>query len=351
MQEGVSHGDLTKLSMSGNSGEPLTTFVDKGALEFRWAASLRFRDWTGYRFGQPTARFWNEGLGLSQAQAAKAQADARFANRLLLPAFRLDPESIAGSLRALSKHRPALIEGPAEVLLAIAESSSSAQLEYKPKAVLVHGQELTEAQRATIGKTFDCKVFDLYRTGELGEVACEVAADGGLFVAAEGYIVEVLVGDRPARLGEQGDVYVTDLSNRCMPLIRYATGDRAVALGPDATVPNARGLPRIGKLVGRRATWFQGLDGARVPASFFSALFSEYAFAVRRFRVEEAGPGALGLRLIKAPRYSDATLEEMSSRIRERLGSSLRIDVDFEDENDARIEDGASPRWLSVASH
>jgi len=209
---------------------------------------------------------------------------------------------------------------------------------------------LGEAERSKISLAFGCKVFDLYRTGELGEVACEAAAGGGLFVAAEGYIVELLVGERPARLGELGDVHVTDLNNRCMPLIRYATGDRAVALGPDTTLPNARGLSRIGKLAGRVGGLIRGLDDARVPTSFFSALFSEYNFAVRRFRVTELAPGAIRLGLVKAPRYSDATLEAINARIRERLGASLRIDVEFDDEASVSAEGELSQRRLSLAA-
>lgn len=321
MQEGASQGDLAKVSLSGRTGEPFVAFADRGALEFRWAASLRFRDWTGYRFGDPVACFWGEGLGLKDTQAAKVQSDARFANRLLLSAFRLDPASLAASIRAINKQRSKLIEGPAEALLLLARQiAENGPLAHQPKAVLSYGQQLGDAERAEVAAAFGCKVLDLYRSGEFAEIACEAEPGSGHLVAAEGYVVEILVNGRPAAPGEVGEIFVTDLSNLCMPFIRYATGDRAVALGADTSFPNARGLPRLGKLVGRPLVIVQGAGDARVSSGFFSALLSQYGYAVSRFEVTPRA-GGLTLRIEKAPRYSDQTLEEITGRILERLGS------------------------------
>jgi len=347
MQEGVSQGDQLKLTMSGRSCEPFVTFADRDALEFRWAASLRFRDWVGYRFGQPVVRFWNEGIGLSEKNAEKVQADARYSNRLLLPAFQLDESSVASSLRALLKHKPTLVEGPTEVLLAVAEElAQQGRSEHSPKAVLVHGQELSDSARAAIGTAFGCPVFDLYRMGEFGEVACESGAHDGLLVAAEGYIVEVLVDGRAARLGEEGELFITDLNNRCMPFIRYATGDRAIALPSENVQPHPRGLPRLRKLRSRPGALISGSAGERVPSGFFSALFAEYGYAVRRFSVEQTSPGSLKLSIERAPRYSEATLELIKSRIRARLGESLGIDVRFEEP----VQEASTPHAAAARS-
>ena len=350
MQEGVSQADLLKITMSGRAGEPFTAFADRDALEFRFAAALRFRDWTGYRFGQPTVRFWSEGIGLTEAYSAKVQSDARFSSRLLLPAFRLDQASLATSIRAIAKHKALLIEGPTETLEAVAVPlQARGGLEHTPRAVLVHGQRLTAPARASIEAAFGCKVLDLYRSGEFGEIACETEARDGLLVAAEGYIVEVLVGNRPAQLGEQGEVFITDLNNRSMPFIRYATGDRAVAVGPDAGQPHPRGLPRLGQLESRASTIFQGVDGALVPSGFFSALLSEYSYAVRRFKVEQAGSGIL-LRFEKAPRYAEATLDAIKGRIRERLGAGLPIEVAFEQPPKTAVEPHVAPASSPIAA-
>ena len=115
-----------------------------------------------------------------------------------------------------------------------------------------------------------------------------------------------------------------------MPFIRYATGDQAVVMGPDTSFPNARGLPRIGFVSGRLGGTVSGLDGARVPLGFFSALFAQYGYAVRHFRVVSRSPESLDLHLERARRYSGATLDELCVKIRERLGA-VNIEVYFDD--------------------
>lgn len=72
---------------------------------------------------------------------------------------------------------------------------------------------------------------------------------------------------------------------------------------------------------------FSGDDGARIPSGFFSALFAEYGYAIRRFSAVEVGVSRILLEIEKAPRYSESTLETIKGRIRERLGASLAIDV------------------------
>ena len=331
MQEGVSQGDMLKTVMSGRSGEPFVTFTDRDAQEFRWASALRFRDWTGYRFGQPSTRFWNEGLGLTPGQTSRAHTDARLANRLLLSAFQLDDAALQSSVRAMAKQRPVLVEGSTEVLSVLAQHiSAHERLAFQPKAVLAHGQGLTPSARQAIEAAFGCPSFSLYRSGEFADIACETESHDGLLVASEGYVVEVLVNGRPAHPGEVGDLFITDLSNRGMPFLRFATGDRAMAMGPDTTFPNARGLSRIGQVSGRPGGTIVGIDGARVPFGYFSALFAQYGFAVRRFRIEPRSPELLELHLEKAARYSEATQHEIEAKIRERLGA-VKIDVIFEE--------------------
>jgi len=75
------------------------------------------------------------------------------------------------------------------------------------------------------------KVTIEYGRPECRGIAYECQAHGGHHVAAESYIVEVLNDRQPAPPGEVGDVVVTDLDSFSVPLIRYRTGDRAVALG------------------------------------------------------------------------------------------------------------------------
>ena len=90
---------------------------------------------------------------------------------------------------------------------------------------------------------FGAKVFDQYGSRELSGIAHECEARGH-HIAAESYIVEVLKDGRTAKPGEVGEVVITDLNSFSVPLIRYRTEDRAIAM--DKTPCDCgRGLPRI----------------------------------------------------------------------------------------------------------
>ena len=92
--------------------------------------------------------------------------------------------------------------------------------------------------------------YQCYATADLGLIAYETSAREGL-VLDEGVIVEIVrpgTGD-PVAPGEVGEVLVTQLHNRAMPLIRYATGDLSAVL-PGAS-PCGRTNTRIKGWMGR----------------------------------------------------------------------------------------------------
>jgi phenylacetate-CoA ligase len=100
-------------------------------------------------------------------------------------------------------------------------------------------------------RTWDSDVRE-YGIPECRGIAYECAAHTGHHVTAESYIVEVLKERQPALPGEVGDVVITDLDSFQVPLIRYRTGDRAVAV--EGVCGCRRGLRRIGQIEQPAAT-------------------------------------------------------------------------------------------------
>jgi phenylacetate-CoA ligase len=332
MQEGVRAADILKISTSGSTGEPFVCFADRSQLEFRWAATLRSQEWTGYRFGDPTVRLWHQTIGMSKSQAFKEHLDAFFANRHFIPVFAMTAEGLENIVKEICEKEPVLVDGYAEAFNFLAGYlESRGSMSFRPKALMSSAQSLPPPSRALIEKAFGCRVFDKYGSREFSGIAYETDAHNGHAVVAEGYIVEILVDGRPAKLGEVGEVVITDLNNYCMPFIRYRIGDLAEAV--DNSIPSTcgRGLPRIGEIQGRVQSIIQGTDGHFVPGTFFAHALKEFDYAISRFQVVQEEVGAIKLRVVKAQRYSDATLDEIQALIRRYLGEGLRIDVVFEE--------------------
>ncbi len=328
MAENMDRRDVLRITTSGSTGRPFVCYADREQLEFRWAATLRAQEWTGYAFGDPCVRLWHQTLGMSRTQAFKERADAVMCNRLYVPIFEMKEDGLDRMLRTIERHDPVLVDGYAEAFDFLARHlGEHGGLRNAPKAVMSSAQSLPQHSREVIEEAFGCRVFDKYGSREFSGIAYECGAHAGHHVVSEGYIVEILVDGRPAEPGETGEVVITDLNNYAMPFIRYRIGDLAVAMA-DAPCPCGRGAPRIGEIHGRVQSIIQGTDGRYVPGTFFPHLLKDYEYAIERFQIVQDAPGAITFRMVEGGRYSESVLEEVLAVIKDHLGDDLAIAVE-----------------------
>jgi phenylacetate-CoA ligase len=317
---------MLPISTSGTSGEPLMLYAEKTQLEMRWATALRNQEWTGYRFGDRQVRLWDMNLGRTRRETLREWLDAILTRRAVFSAIATGREGLRHAAAIVRRHAGSLVYGDAAALQLVAAAlGESAVRDHRPRAIISLEQTLSAETRAVVEQAFQAPVFDRYGSREFGALAQECDAHSGYHVNADSYIVEIVRDGRPAKPGESGEILVTDLSNLCVPLIRYAIGDRATAT--ERRCPCARGLPLIDAIQGRAAAVIIGADGRFVPATFFADLLRDYGHVIRQFQVVQAEPGTIQLHIVCGPRYSDAALQRLLERVRQHLGSDLVIDV------------------------
>jgi phenylacetate-CoA ligase len=323
---------VLRIQTSGSTGEPFVCFADRHQLEIRWAATQRGLEWTGYRFGDKQARLWHQTIGMNVTQIVREKLDAILNRRLFVPAYELSDKNLKMFVEKIVKHQPVLIDGYAESFNFLAHYVKHHELpSIKPKALVSSAQSLPDESRMVIEKAFGCKVFDKYGSREFSGIAYECDAHEGHHVVAESYIVEILKDGRPARPGEIGEIVITDLSNECLPFLRYRIGDMAVAMDNSAACPCGRGLPRIGKIEGRVQSIIVGANGNYVPGSFFLHLLKDYDYIIRQFQVVQEERGSIVLKVIKAPAYNDEAFGDVLGELRKFLGADMKINVQFVD--------------------
>lgn len=327
--------EILRITTSGSTGEPFVCYADRAQLEFRWAATLRSQEWTGYRFGDRTMRLWHQTLGMSREQVLRERADAFLSRRRFIPAYEMSERNLAALCDEIRAYQPVLVDGYAESFNFLAQylgkRGLAGRLTTSLRGIISSAQSLPEASRRTIEEAFGCRVFDKYGAREFSGIAYECEAHAGHHIVAEGYIVEVLKDGRPARPGEVGEIVITDLNNYCLPFIRYRIGDLGAAM--DATSPCAcgRGLPRIGNIEGRVQSIILGDGGRYLPSSFFLHLFKDYAHAIRHFQVVQEHPRELVVKIVKGERYTDETEHEVRAILQRFLGPAMRIEFAFVD--------------------
>ena len=330
LSENHDKNEVLKITTSGSTGEPFVCYADRGQLEFRWAATLRSQEWTGYEFGDPCVRLWHQTLGMSKSQALKERLDAAMMRRKFIPVFEMSDDKLDAMVKEIADWHPVLMDGYAEALDFLAHYlKTKGRVDVRPKALMSSAQTLPEASRKLIEEAFGCKVYDKYGSREFSGIAYECEAHTGHHVIGEGYILEVLKGGEPAKPGEIGEVVITDLNNYCLPFIRYRIGDLAVATDPSFECPCGRGLPLVGNIEGRVQSIIQGTDGRYVPGTFFAHCLKDFDHAIARFQVVQDEPGALKFFVVKAGRYSEDVMDEVKAIFRQYLGPDLRIDVEF----------------------
>lgn len=128
--------------------------------------------------------------------------------------------------------RPAGLCGTPSFVLHIAESLTEQGGDPRSLGVrygLLGAEPWTDALRAAIERAFGCRAYDVYGLSEIigPGVAGECEARAGLHVCDDHFLPEIVdpvTGEvRPP--GVEGELVLTTLTKRAVPMIRYRTGD------------------------------------------------------------------------------------------------------------------------------
>lgn len=168
-----------------------------------------------------------------------------------------EPERREELLRAVIRDGIDFLVGPPGAIAAAARLSRelglAEQMAGRIRGVLLASEYVPPEDRALIGAIWDCRVDEHYsmtETGLAGAVGCRVP--GGYHVWESDLYYEIIDPETlaPCRVGERGEIVVTTLTRRAMPLIRYRTGDHSRFLPGEC--PCGSRLLRLGRVEARQ---------------------------------------------------------------------------------------------------
>lgn len=147
-------------------------------------------------------------------------------------------------------------------------------------------RERHQRRWAQVSSSFDVKVCDVYAMVELGILGFECRQQTGLHAFEDGYIYEVVDPQTGSVLpaGEEGELVVTHLERKGMPLLRYRTGD--ITAIDDSPCTCGRTHVRLQGIKGRYGE-IPLTGGKRVYASQVENIigkFPQYAGGINVFR-------------------------------------------------------------------
>ena len=288
-------GKYLVFQTSGSTGHPAVVLYDKGAVDVASAVAAfrtfaRREDFKRFMaHGKRTAGvFADNGFYLACGMSRYLQMQMpRKQTKITVDVNGPEAEIV----RALNDFQPAMLSGYPSNLALLADCRG---LDIRPDVVITGGELLTEPIRQKLRDRFGCYVQTHYSCTEGGEIACE-CREGHLHINEDWVILEPVDREgRPVAPGVRSDrVFITNLSNRIQPFIRYELTDRVIV--HEEPCPCGR-TTRWLEIEGRTDDILTFSGGVSVaPMSLYKVL--EEVPKVRRFQLVQRSPEALELRL------------------------------------------------------
>lgn len=321
----------TKKTTSGSTGRSVTVWKTPDAMGQELAAAWRGFSWAGIDIGNRQGRFW--GVPFATKDRARARLIDFVTHRKRCSAFGFDEEQMQDYTRILNAFRPAYLYGYVSMLAAYGRflEKTGTTLASPLRCIITTAELLTSQQKHLLESQFGCRVFNEYGCGEVGVIASQCEA-GSLHVNSENLLVEILDGDRPCCAGEVGEVVVTELNNRAMPLIRYRLGDFAAL--SEKPCPCRRGLPVLEQVMGRAYDLVYNRDGRMFHGEYFMYIFEEVKrrnLGVAAFQIVQLDYDSIRVRVQPEPTYGGETEALIRDRIRTMYSPTANVEFELVD--------------------
>ncbi len=319
-------GGAFKYNTGGSSGQPLIFWFGRWRQASDAAGRIRSRRWWGVDVGDRECYLWGAPVELNKTDRIKTLRD-RLINQLVLNAFEMSTERMDEYIDALVAFRPKCLYGYASsVALLAVHARERGRLLKLPglKVVCTTGEPLYPHQRKVIEEVFGVAVANEYGARDAGFIAHQ-SPHGQMLVHSESTLVEVLDdAGRPVAPGEAGEAVITGLHSEAQPFIRYRTGDWLKL--SDTPCRDGRGLHVLETVVGRSTDFVVRSDGTVMHA--LAVIYVLRATeGVAEFKFIQHTASDVEVLVVPDDKWNDRSARQVTSGLRARLGSDLRVAV------------------------
>jgi len=312
---------VQKISTGGSTGSPVTVLVDPLRNSFVDAARLRSHRWFDADMGVREIVLWGSPIENTKQDYIRYARDCLLNSRLL-SAFNMGDASLEHYVEIIQRYQPVKMYGYASALYLLARyfQDTGRRAPGSLRVVFATAEPLFDFQRQTIEKVLSARVSVEYGARDAGLMANE-CPEGGLHMPAEGMVVEI----EPSVSDRKGEIVVTNLYSRAMPIIRYRTGD--VGELTSETCSCGRGLPLLKKVEGRQTDFLVTVDGRVIHALAVIYILRELV-AIREFQVIQESIDRVVIRMVAENSFSKEDENLVVRKVRQLLGEEVDVVVD-----------------------
>lgn len=335
-------GELYSSRTSGTTSEPTTTYFDRNSwLIGKYAMKIR----------RVIAAFNPIGKRLLVVHAQTPEAIRQEHRKgpglagFLAPQRHIslfDP--VERHVPVLSEFRPDIMDGPPSYFVELAEAFKAAGRPIPPVPYIFTGSEyMSRERRGSIEEAFRGKVIDVYGSTEFKEVAWQ-CHEGTYHVNFEHVFLEV----PPSGNGtsSEASLLISTLTNRAMPLFRFAIGDLAKTEWKMCSC--RRNTPVLTNIRGREADFVTLPSGKRVSPYLLTTVIEGYP-GIRKYRIVQDRRGDLRIDYVS---YNEpvgpSEIQRLSRQLTELAGE--RIELSFQRVGEITRSRGGKYRILANAA-
>jgi len=249
----------------GTTGQPTVFYLDQDSEDWVRGAKRYHSRLTGHQTGDSLWVIWGspEEYRLKK-RSRKARMMAKVNHVRRIRGFSLSTQDLDHLLDEIEQKAPTRISTYADILDRLAaRAEETNRIMPKTMRMMVTAGTLYVPMRQRIERVFGSKLFNCYGSREFGDLAMSCMEKQGLHTVGLSHYLEV-TDDAGNRLpqGQTGQILVTSLVNKTMPLIRYAIKDQGSMTHELCACGNP--WSRIESLEGRSQDIFYAPDGRKI---------------------------------------------------------------------------------------
>lgn len=229
------------------------------------------------------------------------------------------------NLLTLASMRPDVIRSYPSVLALLAHKNLDAAIGLNVRKAISTAEILSKETRKLVTRSFNCDLRNIYGAIETGPIAWE-CEKGSMHVHSDSIIIEAVDSNgNPLKEGKCGDVVLTPLWMRSMPLIRYNLGDK-VKLGSKCRC--GRGSHVITDIKGRSGE-FLTMHSGRICHSLSLDIYIRTFPNILLFKAFQERPGHLYIKIVPKGRLSKETQNQIVKKLQGCFPEPMDIEIEL----------------------
>lgn len=344
LARGVNLSQCKVTHSSGTTGEPVEYAYDPAGLNFARTLKVREKLWCGVRPGDK----WIN-IAMTRKRGGHQITGGNWRTFLKTYAAKgLDVDVIDDldlQVKNIREFAPSVLQAYPTSLHAVALEMRRRKItDWKPRLLFTVAELLGEETRVLAREVFNMEIMDIYGLIEVGDVSWQCRRANEYHINADAILVEFLNDGKPVAPGEVGEIVVTGLYNKAMPLIRYRSSD--AGRPSDGHCDCGCNLPTMKVVDGKMLDFLVLPDGKLVsPHVPKKALL--FISGIQRFQIVQHTVSELDILCETSPDWNEETPHQIEAALRPIVGPAVRITP----RQVERIERSKSGKIKVIVSH